>query len=76
MDAILISLLLNLGYLAVGVMAGRTLLFWGNRSGATGAKFTLHDWLDKIDGNPIAMAIVVAGVLHALATVIAPFIRG
>lgn len=75
MDPIVISGLVNLGYLALGLVIARGLLLYGNRSGVTGQKFTLHGWLDAIDGTPVAMAIVVAGLLLSFAIIISAFIH-
>ena len=80
--AIVQSGLLNLGYVALGILIYRALILYGNRSGATGESFTLHDWMDSIGGqkgqpaSQVGQAIVVAGILIAGALVIAAFVRG
>ena len=84
MDAILISLALNLAYLLVGVLALWLLVHAANHLGITGRSFHLGQWLDVIAGAPPeseaadrkAMAIVIAGLLVAGALLVSPFIRG
>lgn len=85
--AILISALVNLGYLGVGVLALWCLVQFASHNGITGKSFHLGTWLDAIadsdalgipgpKADRIGMAIVVAGLLAAGAFVVAPFIRG
>ena len=78
MLAILISGLVNLGYLGVGVLALWLLVIVANRTGVSGQSFTLHGWLDAIGASDDAKAkaLVVAGLLVAGALLVAPFIRG
>jgi hypothetical protein len=78
MDPISLSGLVNLGYLAVGVLALWLLVIVANRTGISGRSFTLHGWLDAIGDakDPKAMALVVAGFLVAGAILASAFIRG
>jgi hypothetical protein len=78
MLAILYSAGLNSGYLIAGILVLWGVVVIANRTGVSGQKFTLHDWLDKIDAanDTKAMALVIAGLLIAGALLVAPFIRG
>ena len=75
-DPILISFLLNLGYLAFGALLLRLLIVYLNRSSVSGESFTFHDAMEKIHGTPIALAIVMAGALVGFGILLAAFIRG
>jgi hypothetical protein len=83
MEAVLISGLVNLGYLAIGVLALWGLFVVANRTGITGESFRLHAWLDIIAGDrgaqgpdKRAMAIVIAGLLVAGSILASAFIGG
>ena len=87
MDPVSFSGLVNLGYLAIGLLALWGLVRYANHSGLTGKSFHLATWLDSIadsdkDGNPgpsrnpLAMGMVIAGFLVAGAILVSAFIRG
>ena len=87
MDPISLSGLVNLGYLALGILALYGLVRYANHSGITGKSFHLGTWLDAIadsdaEGNPgpnadrVAMALVILAVLGGGALLVSAFIRG
>lgn len=87
MDPISLSGLVNLGYLAIGLLALYGLVRYANRSGITGKSFHLAAWLDAIadaqaDGTPgpdqnrIAMALVILAVLLSGAVLASAFVGG
>lgn len=76
MEAILISFLLNLAYLAAGLIVLRLIVAYLNTSSVTGEKFTFSDAMEKVYEDPHALSIVVAGALVALALLMSAFIRG
>jgi len=68
--ALLISLTLDVVHLVVALVFFRLVLWYANRSGITGSKFYLHTWLDEISEDQDAKAIVIAGLLIAVAIVL------
>ena len=87
MDPISLSGLVNLGYLALGILALYGLVRYANHSGITGRSFHLGTRLDAIAdsdvaGNPgpnanrVAMALVILAVLGGGALLVSAFIRG
>lgn len=66
------------GYALGGLLLGRLLLTWANRSNAAGQEFKFHDALDKIyaDTNTLGLAIVIGAGMLAIAHIVAAVIGG
>lgn len=76
LEPVIVSFCVNIAYLLVGIVLLRLLLAYLNRSSISGDKFTLHDAMDKINENPIALSIVVAGFVVGFGILCSAFIRG